>query len=466
MELFKQEIFIITRKKWEEGSFMDMLKSSDLASVVILLRNQIKNIIKSRKLYNCSSVGSENRNYTEHSRNLSWRAYLSLSKNMKLCDYPALKWKPSSVIASQVITNPKRDVNLLTKSDGNFEIMSIRITDELNILKMSMIEWKPDEIANISMGLCSIFQLEPTVLNENQLLKSSHQFHTVSKPMEQFSAQKGDPSVLSGPPYQFDTDLDRAAEFLCFCTDNIILNYPKHVLQRSCIALTDENQLLLIIHREGFRLFVAQICLLNFATVIYDSALWYVTYIIHLRYASKMNSVALLNNFYIYYLMIVPVVRVLLRAFTLNRRSAWSRALLPATSKYRVEIGKVQKNYYGIHNSYELTYEELKALYDADDVLIIDVRDPEEIKKQGKIEGSYNVPLGQLSEALKLTPEAFRKQYHFEKPTKYDANIVFHGLSHIKSTAALEIAHKYGYKKSRHYPAGWEEWSKKFIDER
>ncbi|KRY01007.1 Thiosulfate sulfurtransferase/rhodanese-like domain-containing protein 3, partial [Trichinella pseudospiralis] len=260
-------------------------------------------------------------------------------------------------------------------------------------------------------------------------LKSSHQFHTVSKPMEQFSAQKGDPSVLSGPPYQFDTDLDRAAEFLCFCT--------------------------------GFRLFVAQICLLNFATVIYDSALWYVTYIIHLRYASKMNSVALLNNFYIYYLMIVPVVRVLLRAFTLNRRSAWSRALLPATSKYRVEIGKVQKNYYGIHNSYELTYEELKALYDADDVLIIDVRDPEEIKKQGKIEGSYN-----LSEALKLTPEAFRKQYHFEKPTKYDANIVFHGLSHIKSTAALEIAHKYGYKKSRHYPAGWEEWSKKFIDER
>ncbi|KAL1282962.1 Mitochondrial intermediate peptidase [Trichinella pseudospiralis] len=35
---------------------MDMLKSSDLASVVILLRNQIKNIIKSRKLYNCSSI--------------------------------------------------------------------------------------------------------------------------------------------------------------------------------------------------------------------------------------------------------------------------------------------------------------------------------------------------------------------------------------------------------------------------
>ncbi|KRZ94905.1 Thiosulfate sulfurtransferase/rhodanese-like domain-containing protein 3 [Trichinella sp. T8] len=221
---------------------------------------------------------------------------------------------------------------------------------------------------------------------------------------------------------------------------------------RSSITLTDENlkQLLLIINREGFHLFVALICLLNFATVSYDSALWYV---------------ALLNNFYFYHPMIVPTVRVLLRALTLNRRSAWSRALLPATSKYRVEFGKIQKNCYGIRNSYELTYEELKALYDANDVLIIDVRDPEEIKKQGKIEGSYNIPLGQLSEALKLTPEAFRKQYHFDKPTKYDANIVFHGLSHIKSTAALEIAHKYGYKKSRHYPAGWEEWSKNFTNE-
>ncbi|KRX84436.1 Thiosulfate sulfurtransferase/rhodanese-like domain-containing protein 3 [Trichinella sp. T6] len=218
---------------------------------------------------------------------------------------------------------------------------------------------------------------------------------------------------------------------------------------RSSITLTDENlkQLLLIINCEGFHLFVALICLLNFATVSYDSALWYV---------------ALLNNFYFYHPMIVPTVRVLSRALTLNRRSAWSRALLPATS---IEFGKIQKYCYGIRNSYELTYEELKALYDANDVLIIDVRDPEEIKKQGKIEGSYNIPLGQLSEALKLTPEAFRKQYHFDKPTKYDANIVFHGLSHIKSTAALEIAHKYGYKKSRHYPAGWEEWSKNFTNE-
>ncbi|KAL1245519.1 Thiosulfate sulfurtransferase/rhodanese-like domain-containing protein [Trichinella spiralis] len=161
---------------------------------------------------------------------------------------------------------------------------------------------------------------------------------------------------------------------------------------------------------------------------------------------AKQNAVALLNKFYFYHPMIVPAVRVLLRAFTLNRRSAWSRALLPAASKYRVEFGKIQKNCYGIHNSYELTYEELKALYDANDVLIIDVRDPEEIKKQGKIEGSYNIPLGQLSEALKLTPEAFRKH-------------------HIKSTAALEIAHKYGYKKSRHYPAGWEEWSKNVTNE-
>ncbi|KRZ78213.1 Thiosulfate sulfurtransferase/rhodanese-like domain-containing protein 3 [Trichinella papuae] len=240
---------------------------------------------------------------------------------------------------------------------------------------------------------CSILQLEPTVLNENQLLNRVINCRQFQNPWNSFEHKRGISLFLVGP------------------------------ITSSTWTLIGQP---------------------NFFVSTY---------------------VALLNNFYYYHLMILPVVRVLLRAFTLNRRSTWSRALLPATSKYRVEFGKVQKNCYGIRNSYELTYEELKALYDADDVLIIDVRDPEEIKKQGKIEGSYNIPLGQLSEALKLTPEAFRKQYHFEKPTKYDANIVFHGLSHIKSTAALEIAHKYGYKKSRHYPAGWEEWSKKFTNE-
>ncbi|KHJ40103.1 hypothetical protein D918_09862 [Trichuris suis] len=94
-----------------------------------------------------------------------------------------------------------------------------------------------------------------------------------------------------------------------------------------------------------------------------------------------------------------------------------------------------------------VSYEELKALIEARDVLLIDVRDPEEIESQGRIIGAVNVPLGQLPEAFEMTEDNFFKKYNFEKPHTYDANVVFHGLSHIKSTAAVEIAHKHGFTK-------------------
>uniref|UniRef100_A0A5S6PYZ6 Rhodanese domain-containing protein n=1 Tax=Trichuris muris TaxID=70415 RepID=A0A5S6PYZ6_TRIMR len=105
-----------------------------------------------------------------------------------------------------------------------------------------------------------------------------------------------------------------------------------------------------------------------------------------------------------------------------------------------------------------VSYEELKALIEAHDVLLIDVRDPEEITNQGRIIDAVNIPLGQLPEAFEMDDESFFKKYKFEKPHKFDANVVFHGLSHIKSTAAVEIAHRHGFTKTRHFPGGWEEW--------
>ncbi|CDW54954.1 Rhodanese domain containing protein [Trichuris trichiura] len=105
------------------------------------------------------------------------------------------------------------------------------------------------------------------------------------------------------------------------------------------------------------------------------------------------------------------------------------------------------KQFTSIDAEHAVSYEELKALIEARDVLLIDVRDPEEIEAQGRIIGAVNVPLGQLPEAFEMTEESFFKKYNFEKPHMYDANVVFHGLSHIKSTAAVEIAHKHGFTK-------------------
>ena len=42
-------------------------------------------------------------------------------------------------------------------------------------------------------------------------------------------------------------------------------------------------------------------------------------------------------------------------------------------------------------------------------IVIIDVREPDELVTDGKIPGAINVPKGQLVDALRMTPEQFKK---------------------------------------------------------
>ncbi|KAL3847419.1 hypothetical protein ACJMK2_018330 [Sinanodonta woodiana] len=115
---------------------------------------------------------------------------------------------------------------------------------------------------------------------------------------------------------------------------------------------------------------------------------------------------------------------------------------------------------YGSHydKRTDLSYEDLVALINDADVQLIDVRDEKDIKEQGAFPKAVNISLCDLKEALKMDNEKFREKYHFEKPQPTDTNIVFVGYKSVKSSAALEIAHKLGYTKSRHYPGGFEEW--------
>ena len=52
-----------------------------------------------------------------------------------------------------------------------------------------------------------------------------------------------------------------------------------------------------------------------------------------------------------------------------------------------------------------------------------------------------------LKKALHMTDEAFTEKYKAPKPQQKDTNIVFAGYKSVKSSAALEIAHKMGFKK-------------------
>uniref|UniRef100_A0A3Q3WY02 Rhodanese domain-containing protein n=1 Tax=Mola mola TaxID=94237 RepID=A0A3Q3WY02_MOLML len=118
--------------------------------------------------------------------------------------------------------------------------------------------------------------------------------------------------------------------------------------------------------------------------------------------------------------------------------------------------------------STDVTYEQLKQLLAGRKSLVIDVREPWELREYGSIPGSINVPLGQVNTALQLGREEFREKYGGELPQLAD-NIVFSCLSGVRSKAALDTAQLLNissfffslYFSVQHFLGGWQEWMKK-----
>ncbi|XP_077987967.1 thiosulfate:glutathione sulfurtransferase-like isoform X1 [Glandiceps talaboti] len=108
-----------------------------------------------------------------------------------------------------------------------------------------------------------------------------------------------------------------------------------------------------------------------------------------------------------------------------------------------------------------IDHEGLVALLQSGDIQLVDVREPDELIDFGKIDKSYNIPLGEVEEALVMDPAKFQEKYKAEMPKKSDTNIIFHCLAGIRSADALSTAHNLGFSKARHYPGGWEEWAEK-----
>ncbi|XP_072525383.1 thiosulfate sulfurtransferase/rhodanese-like domain-containing protein 3 [Salminus brasiliensis] len=109
-----------------------------------------------------------------------------------------------------------------------------------------------------------------------------------------------------------------------------------------------------------------------------------------------------------------------------------------------------------------VTYEELKKLLVARSGVVIDVREPWELREYGNIPGSINVPLEQVNGALQLEPEEFKEKYGGDMPSTTE-NIVFTCLAGMRSVKALQTAMSLGYSNAQHYPGGWQDWAKHEI---
>ncbi|XP_060937004.1 thiosulfate sulfurtransferase/rhodanese-like domain-containing protein 3 [Limanda limanda] len=108
--------------------------------------------------------------------------------------------------------------------------------------------------------------------------------------------------------------------------------------------------------------------------------------------------------------------------------------------------------------STDVTYEQLKQLLAGRKAVVIDVREPWELREYGFIPGAINIPLGQVNTALQLVPDDFREKYGGEMPEQTD-NIVFTCLAGIRSERAVKEAASLGYKDIYHYPGGWKDWA-------
>ncbi|XP_056100278.1 thiosulfate:glutathione sulfurtransferase-like [Rhinichthys klamathensis goyatoka] len=104
-----------------------------------------------------------------------------------------------------------------------------------------------------------------------------------------------------------------------------------------------------------------------------------------------------------------------------------------------------------------VTYEQLKLMMSTGSVQLVDVREPHELEA-GFIPGATNIPLREVEQALRLSPDQFRELYGITKPHREDSDFVLYCVRGVRSLTALETARALGYTRARHYAGGFSEW--------
>ncbi|CAB3383169.1 Hypothetical predicted protein [Cloeon dipterum] len=93
----------------------------------------------------------------------------------------------------------------------------------------------------------------------------------------------------------------------------------------------------------------------------------------------------------------------------------------------------------------DLTYEDILGLKTQRAIVLVDVRDHNEIQETGKLPDSIHIPLPELSQALQLPPEEFQKKYDGAELPLKSAPLVFSCRSGNRSRRAMNAALELGF---------------------
>lgn len=133
-------------------------------------------------------------------------------------------------------------------------------------------------------------------------------------------------------------------------------------------------------------------------------------------------------------------------------------ALSGSSSGRRPALSPLVRRFSSAPSSESVSYDEMKRIVDGQlCAVIIDVREPWELREYGAFPGALNVPLGQINTALRLEAEEFEEKFGGAMPEQTDS-IVFTCLAGVRSKTALDTATSLGYQRVQHYPGGWQEW--------
>ncbi|WP_439573896.1 rhodanese-like domain-containing protein [Phreatobacter sp.] len=101
-----------------------------------------------------------------------------------------------------------------------------------------------------------------------------------------------------------------------------------------------------------------------------------------------------------------------------------------------------------------LTIEQAKALHGRDDVVFVDIRDPRELERDGKVPGAVHCTRGMLE--FWIDPESPYAKPVFQEDKKF----VFFCAGGMRSALAAHTAHIMGLKPVAHVEGGFGAWKK------
>ncbi|KAK1979915.1 rhodanese-like domain-containing protein [Colletotrichum cereale] len=105
------------------------------------------------------------------------------------------------------------------------------------------------------------------------------------------------------------------------------------------------------------------------------------------------------------------------------------------------------------------TYEQMAELAkDPKGVVIVDTREPNELRATGRIPSAINIPITTAPESFHIPKKDFEERYGFPRPGK-DTELVFYCKAGVRSRAAAALAKEAGWTRVGEYPGSFLDWN-------